>query len=69
MSELLKNYIDKDCIIYTINTQLTGIIKEVSDSWISVEIHENVEIINIDYITRIREYPKNKNGKKKSILY
>ena len=26
------------------------------------------EIINLDFITRIREYPRKKNGKKKEIV-
>ena len=26
------------------------------------------EIINLDFITRIREYPRKKNGKKKGII-
>lgn len=26
------------------------------------------EIINLDFVTRIREYPRKKNGKKKSIV-
>ena len=26
------------------------------------------EIINLEYVTRIREYPRKKNGKKKEIV-
>ena len=28
----------------------------------------DTDIVNIDYIIRIREYPKKKNGKNKSII-
>ena len=27
------------------------------------------EIINLDFVTRIRQYPKKKNGKKKSVVF
>lgn len=66
MSELLRNYLGKECIIYTINSQLTGTISDVADGWISVQNNKNVEIINVDYIIRVREYPLRKTGKKKS---
>ena len=68
MLELAKRFIDKECLIYTFNSQLTGMIKEVSDGALLVDNGKNVEIINLDYIIRIREYPKGKNGKKKSIV-
>ena len=41
----------------------------VTGSWIEVEnSNGQCDIINGEYITRIREYPRNKNGKKKSII-
>ena len=36
--------------------------------FLAVENKGNLEAVNLDYITRIREYPKNKKGKKKSIV-
>ena len=68
MLELAKKFIDKECMIYTFNSQLTGIIKEVSDGAILLENKNVSEAINLDYIIRIREFPKNKNGKKKLVL-
>ena len=41
----------------------------VSDNWLSIETRDGVEIINIDYIVRIKEHPVNKNGKKKSVIF
>ena len=70
MKELAKRFIDKECLItaFDSNHQFEGVIKEVSDSAILVEKKETVEAINLDFVIRIREYPKNKKGKKKSVV-
>lgn len=69
MVELAKKFIGKECIIYTFNTQLEGVvIKEVSDGAVLVEKKGNLEAVNLDFVTRIREYPRNKDGKKKSVI-
>lgn len=72
MNEIFNRYINKDCIIYisngvsnVIECNVTG----VSDNWITVRTRDGDEIINIDYITRIKEHPVNKNGKKKSVIF
>ena len=68
MKELAKRFIDKDCVIYAFdsNHQFDGIIKEVTDGAILLEKNGKIEAINLDFVIRIREYPKNKKGKKKS---
>jgi len=70
MKELAKRYINKECLIssFDSNHQFEGVIKEVSDSAILVEKNGTVEAINLDFVIRIREYPKNKKGKKKSVV-
>ena len=70
MKELAKRFIDKECLTtaFDSNHQFEGVIKEVSDSAILIEKKEAVEAINLDFVIRIREYPKNKKGKKKSIV-
>ena len=70
MKELAKRFIDKECVIsaFDSNHQFEGVIKEVSDCAILVEKNGTVEAINLDFVIRIREYPKNKNGKKKSVV-
>ncbi len=70
MKDLAKRFIDKECLItaFDSNHQFEGVIKEVSDSAILVEKKEAVEAINLDFVIRIREYPKNKRGKKKSVV-
>ena len=50
-------------MIYTFNSQLSGVIKEVSEGAVLVESNNTLEVINLDFIVRIREYPrKKKNG-------
>ena len=69
MIELAKRFVEKDCIIYTFNgTQIEGIIKEVSDGALLVDKKGTLEAVNISFVVRIREYPLNKNGKKKSVV-
>lgn len=69
MLELAKSFIDKNCLIYTFNgSQIDGIIKEVSKSALLVESGNTTEAVNLDFVVRIREYPRKKNGKKKSVV-
>ena len=70
MIELAKRFIGKECIIYAFdsNHQFEGIIKEVTDGAILIEKDEKLEAINLDFVIRIREYPRNKKGKKKSVV-
>ncbi len=69
MVELAKRFIGKECLIYTFDQhQFTGIISEVNGSGLLIQNNGAEEAINLDYIARIREYPRNKNGKKKSVV-
>ena len=69
MIELAKRFIDKECLVYSFDGhQFDGVIKEVGDGALLIEKNGAVEAINLDFISRIREYPKDKNGKKKSVI-
>lgn len=70
MKELATRFIDKECIITSFDNshQYSGIIKEVTDGAILIEKEGKIEAINLDFVIRIREFPINKNGKKK-LLY
>ena len=70
LKELAKRFIDKECVISSFdgNHQYEGIIKEVTDGAILVEKDGKIEALNLDFVIRIREYPRNKKGKKKSIV-
>ena len=55
MTELAKRFIDKECIIYTFNgNQINGTIKEVTDGALLVESSGTTEVMNVDFIMRIR---------------
>ena len=70
MKELAAKFIEKECIIYFFdgNRQYIGVIKEVTDGALLLEKDGKMEAVNLDFVIRIREYPKNKNGKKKSVI-
>ena len=63
MKELAKQFIGEECIIYTIASNdgsIQGVIERNSGER---------EIVNLDFVTRIRQYPRKKNGKKKDIVW
>ena len=68
MVELCKKFIDKDCIIYTYNSQIIATIKEVTEGALLIEEKGEEQAVNLDYVIRVREYPKKKNGKKKGVV-
>ena len=69
MKELAKKFIDKECVIYSFyGNQYQGVIKEVTDGAILVETNGKIDALNLDFVIRIREYPRKKNGKKKSVV-
>lgn len=70
MTEMINRFIGKECLIYTCNSSstVTGTIHSYNDGWIEIETNGQCDILNCEYITRIREYPRGKNGKKKSLV-
>ena len=72
MKELAKRFIGEECIIYTITSNdgsIQGVIKEIDDGGMVIErSYGGREIVNLDFVTRIRQYPRKKNGKKKSVV-
>lgn len=72
MKEFIERFMNKDVIVYTMNESagsIEGKITEYNDSWIIiVDSFGKEQLINGEYIIRIREYPTNKNGKKKAVV-
>lgn len=71
MKELARQFIGKECIVYTVTGSdgiVKGTIKDVADDGIIIERGDGIEAVNLDYVTRIREWPRNANGKKKAIF-
>ena len=72
MEELARQFIGKECIIYTVtstDSSIQGTVKDVTDGGIVLEKDGTVEAVNLEYVTRIREYPRNAKGKKKTIVF
>ena len=69
MHELLEKYIGRECIVYTLgDSQITGTITALKDGWLNIaDKLGNEEVLNLDYIVRVRDIPLNKTGKKKAI--
>ena len=72
MKELAKRFIGEECIIYTITSNdgsVQGVIKEIDDGGMVIEKKTGeLEIVHLDFVTRIREYPRKKNGRKKGVV-
>lgn len=73
MRELAQRFIGKECIIYTtlgtfIGSPIEGTIEEVTDNGMIVRGKDGIEAVNLDHVTRVREWPRKKNGKKKLVL-
>lgn len=71
MKEIAKRFLDKDCIVYTISgndSTIKGKLVEITEEGILIDCNGNLQAVNLEYVTRIREWPKNKNGKKAMII-
>lgn len=75
MKELVKQFIGKDCVIYTMNSSaalVDGIIMEVSQDGGAIMVQsvkdtEDIQLVNLDYVTKIKPIPYNSKGKRKNI--
>lgn len=68
MNEIIAKFQGKNCLVYTMNSQVSGVITAINEGWIELDNGKDKDAVNIDYIIRIREYPKTKKGKKKAIV-
>ena len=44
------------------------ILKEVVDNAVVIDRNGAESVVNLDYVIRLREYPTNKNGKRKTVI-
>ena len=66
MKELAQRFMGKDVYVKLLDGNADGIVKEVTDSGIVLENKDNLQVINLDYVMKIREYPY-KNGKRATL--
>ena len=71
MLEIAKRFLDVECVVYLFDgNTVSGTVTEISDGALLIKKScGECEAVNIGYVTRIREYPKNKKGKKKSVVF
>lgn len=71
MKELAEKFIGKECLVYTIasnSESVNGVITEVTDNGILIDYKGNLTAVNLEYVTRIREWPCNAKGKKSALV-
>lgn len=72
MNELISCFVGKDCIVYisaSSGANVNGVITSLNENWITVKTAGGEEVINLDYVIRVKEHPVGKNGKKKMIVF
>ena len=73
MGEALQRFVGKECLITVAavsGTNIVGVVKAVEGNWLTIRTkNKTMDQINIDYVLRIREHPKNKKGKNKAVVY
>jgi hypothetical protein len=72
MCDVFNRFIGKECIITTMDTaNVIGVVEAIEGDWLAIRAKggaEDLDMLRIEFISRIREYPKGKNGKKKWIV-
>ena len=70
MVELAKQFIGKECIISIITSSsgVVGTVEAVEEHGMLVKKGDETALVNLEYVSQIREYPRKKNGKKKSVV-
>lgn len=66
MNELVARFIGKDVYIKLLEGTADGVVKEVTDDGIVLENKNGLQIINLNYVMKLREYPY-KNGKRATV--
>ena len=69
MQKIAQRYIGKDVLLNTVASgSCDGVVKEVVENAVVLEKDGKETVVNLDYVIRLREYPRGKNGKRKSVV-
>ena len=69
MYTIAQRYIGKDVLLTTVASgNYDGVVKEVVDNAVVLEKNGEQIVVNLDYVIRMREYPHNKRGSRKSMF-
>ena len=56
MNELIQCFVGKHCRIYSENGNcVQGVVEKVEGNWVSVQTKTGTELVNLDYVSRIKE--------------
>ena len=56
MNELIRRFIGKQCYVYVENgNAVLGVVEAIEGNWVSVQTKQGTELVNLDYISRIKE--------------
>lgn len=59
MNELIGKFLGKECVIYTFEgNRVKGTIEKVEGNWLSISTTKATQIVNADFISRIRQCAK-----------
>lgn len=61
--ELVKKFIGKKCIFSGDVGGLsvpTGVLISVEENWVEIEAKGKTQLVNLDYVSKIEEYPEKK---------
>ena len=66
MTELVQRFIGKDVYIKLLEGNADGVVTEVTDNGVVLDNNGKLQVVNLDYVMKVREYP-HKNGKRATI--
>lgn len=69
IEDALQRFVEdkEECIIYVEGAMIIARVLEIGDGFIRIDEKDSESVINIDHIVRVRTYPKNEKGKKKTV--
>ena len=63
MTEAVKKLIGRECYFYLLSGEVTGIVREVEGRSVVVETRRETQVVNLDFVMRVREIPEKKRKK------
>jgi len=71
MKALAERLIGKDIIVSLLTEEsVDGILREVTDNGLVIEAPNGMtKMVNLEFVTKMQEYPKNKKGKRKELFF
>ncbi len=56
MNELIQRFIGKQCQVFSENGNcVQGVVETVDGNWVSMQTKQGTELVNLDYVSRIKE--------------